>query len=73
MSASGAKCHQSGGYSLAATWKAITALPVDSFPLLLPRVHPIAGPFIMWRLKRLGYSNCRVASDKRGLMVFADR
>jgi len=59
--------------SLAATWRAMTALPVDHFPLILPGVHPIAALFILRRLKRLGYSACRVESAKKGLVVYAQR
>jgi len=56
-----------------ATWQAMIAMPVDSFPRLLPGVHAIASPFILWRLKRLGFSNCRVVARDGGLAVFADR
>ena len=59
--------------SLKATWRAIRSLPLDHFPLILPDVYPIAGPFILWRLKRMGFSNCRVVSKESGLLVFADR
>jgi len=59
--------------SLAATWRAMTALPVDHFPLMLRGVHPIAAFFILRRLKRLGYSNCRVESTAKGVVVYAQR
>lgn len=59
--------------NLTATWRAITALPTDHFPLLLPEVHPLASFFILKRLKRLGYSNCRVVTTGRGLTVHAHR
>jgi len=59
--------------SLAATWRAMTALPVDHFPLILPGVHPIAAFFILRRLKRLGYSDCRVDRTPKGLVVYAQR
>jgi hypothetical protein len=58
--------------SLRATWRAIRHLPCEQFPLVLPHVHAIAAPFILWRLKRKGYSNCRVVSREGGLLVFAD-
>jgi hypothetical protein len=58
---------------LSATWRAITALPAGHFPLLLPDVHPLASFFILWRLKRLGFSNCRVVSSGKGLVVHAHR
>ncbi len=55
------------------TWHAATALPTDHFPLLLPGVHRVAAFFILRRLKRLGFSNCRVDSSRDGLMVYAQR
>ncbi|MDY0385388.1 hypothetical protein [Trichlorobacter sp.] len=60
-------------YSFKATWKAATALPTDHFPLLLPGVHKLAAFFILRRLKKLGYSNCRVDSSSKGLVVYAQR
>jgi hypothetical protein len=59
--------------NLMATWRAITALPTEHFPLVLPAVHPLASFFILWRLKRLGFSNCRVLSSQKGLVVHAHR
>ena len=56
-----------------ATWRAIRALPTDHFPLLLPNVHRVAAFFILRRLKRLGFSNCRVDSNNKGLIVYAQR
>jgi len=56
-----------------ATWRAMTALPTDHFPLLLPGVHRVAAFFILRRLKRLGFSNCRVDSSRNGLVVYAQR
>lgn len=55
------------------TWQAITALSTDHFPLLLPGVHRVAAFFILRRLKRLGFSNCRVDSTPKGLVVYAQR
>lgn len=60
-------------YSFKATWQAITSLPTEHFPLLLPGVHRLAAIFILRRLKRLGYSNCRVDSTTKGLVVYAQR
>ncbi|CAH2031771.1 hypothetical protein [Trichlorobacter ammonificans] len=60
-------------WSFSATWRALTALPVDHFPLLLPGVHRAAAFFILMRLKRLGYSNCRVECSGKGLVVHARR
>jgi hypothetical protein len=61
------------GYSLAATWRAICAIPNDHFPLILPGVHPLASFFILRRLKHLGFSNCRVVTSDKGLVVHAHR
>jgi hypothetical protein len=60
-------------FSLSATWKALAHLPTDHFPLMLPGVHRIAAFFILRRLKRLGYSNCRVDANPKGLVVYAQR
>ncbi len=59
--------------SVAATFRAIANLPTDHFPLILPGVHRIAAFFILRRLKRLGFSNCRVDSSRSGLVVYAQR
>lgn len=56
-----------------ATWRAIRSISTDHFPLILPDVHPIAAFFILKRLKRLGYSNCRVTSTEKGLVVHAHK
>lgn len=62
-----------GKKSFFATWRAMTDLPMDHFPLILPDVHKVAAFFILRRLKRLGYSNCRVDSSAKGLVVYAQR
>ena len=62
-----------GKKSFSATWQAIANLPTDHFPLILPDVHKLAAFFILRRLKRLGYSNCRVDSNAKGLVVYAQR
>jgi len=61
------------GYSLRATWRAICAIPTDHFPLILAGVHPVAAFFILRRLKGLGFSDCRVVSSEKGLVVYAHR
>lgn len=58
---------------LAATWLAIRFIPTDHFPLILPDVHPVAAFFILRRLKRLGFSDCRVTTSDKGLVVHARR
>lgn len=55
------------------TWQAVNALPSDGFPLMLPGVHKLAAFFILRRLKRLGFSNCRVDCTGKGLVVYAQR
>lgn len=56
-----------------ATLDAITGMSYTHFPLTLPGVHPLVSPLIMYRLKRRGFSNCRVESSCSGLVVYADR
>ena len=58
---------------LKATWQAISALPTGHFPLILADVHPLASFFILRKLKRLGYSDCRVTASGSGLVVHAHR
>ena len=67
------KTGKQGGYGVRATWDAIMRLPLGNFPLILPHVHPIAAFFILRRLKRLGFSGCRVVSTSNGLVVHAQR
>jgi len=43
------------------------------YSVFLPGVYPLAAPFILFRLKRRGYSACRVTVINRGLMVSASR
>jgi hypothetical protein len=59
--------------SLWATWEAFRGIRFDHFPLLLPGVHPLLAPLIMFRLKRRGFSNCRVVASRTGLTVYAER
>ena len=61
------------GYSWRATWRTVCTIPTGHFPLILPGVHPIASFFILWRLKGLGFSNCRVVTSEKGLVVHAHR
>ncbi|HEX5773765.1 MAG TPA: hypothetical protein VFY07_05525 [Geomobilimonas sp.] len=41
--------------------------------LLFPGALPLAAPFLLFRLKRLGYSACRVTADGNGLILTATR
>jgi hypothetical protein len=59
--------------SLKATLNAIRGMSYTHFPLILPGVHPLVAPLIMFRLKRRGFSNCRVEVSGSGLVVYADR
>lgn len=59
--------------ALKATLNALFGMPFSRFPLILPGVHPLAAPLIMFRLKRRGFSNCRVEISGSGLVVYADR
>ncbi len=59
--------------SFRATWNALWRFSFNHFPLMLPGVHPLLAPLIMFRLKRRGYSNCRVEVTQNGLVVHAVR
>jgi hypothetical protein len=52
---------------------ALASMSYAHFPLILSGVHPLVAPLIMFRLKRRGFSNCRVEVLASGLVVFADR
>jgi hypothetical protein len=60
-------------YDFSATFRALTGMSYHHFPLILPGVHPLIAPLIMFRLKRRGFSNCRVEVTGSGLVVYADR
>ena len=62
-----------GKRSLRASWKVLAGIELNHFPLILPGVYPLLAPLIMFRLKRRGYSNCRVDVSANGLIVHADR
>ena len=62
-------------------WTAV-AVPIGTEPftsdtkeigLFFPDTAPFAAPFLLFRLKRLGYSDCRVLSKADGLYLFARR
>jgi len=59
--------------SLRATCKALRGITFNHFPLILPGVHPLLAPLIMFRLKRRGFSNCKVEVSRNGLIVHAER
>lgn len=58
---------------LKATVDALLGMSYTHFPLILPGVYPLVAPLIMFRLKRRGFSNCRVDISGSGLIVYADR
>lgn len=59
--------------NLKATVNALLGMPYTHFPLLMPGVHRLVAPLVMFRLKRRGFSNCRVDVSGSGLIVYADR
>ena len=59
--------------SLKATWNVLCHSTFNHFPLILPGVYPLMAPLIMFRLKRRGFSNCRVEVSRNGLIVHAER
>ena len=56
-----------------ATFNALLSMSYTHFPLIMPGVHPLVAPLIMFRLKRRGFSNCRVEVSGTGVVVYADR
>jgi hypothetical protein len=77
MKATHMKPHENGvkrrRTSLKATLNALIGMPYTHFPLILPGVHPLLAPLIMFRLKRRGFSSCRVEIAGSGLVVYAMR
>ena len=59
--------------NLKATVDALLGMSFLHFPQILQGVHPLVAPLILFRLKRRGYSNCRVEVAESGLIVYADR
>lgn len=59
--------------NLKATVDALLGMSYVHFPQILPGVHRLVAPLIMFRLKRRGFSNCRVEVSGSGLVVYADR
>ncbi|MDD2365669.1 MAG: hypothetical protein PHN84_05840 [Desulfuromonadaceae bacterium] len=60
-------------FNLKATMSLLSGMSYSHFPLIIPGVHRLAAPLIMFRLKRRGYSNCRVDVTEGGLIVYAVR
>ncbi|MDD5287221.1 MAG: hypothetical protein PHD54_15330 [Desulfuromonadaceae bacterium] len=59
--------------SFKATLNALLGMSYTHFPLILPGVHPLLTTLILYRLKKRGFSNCRVEVAGRGLVVYAVR
>jgi hypothetical protein len=47
--------------------------PAGTLKVLLPHTLPPAAPFVLYRLKRSGFSSCRVTVMANGLLVEATR
>jgi hypothetical protein len=47
--------------------------PNGTLGFFIPLVFPLAAPFLLYRLKRTGFSGCRITVKDRGLLVFATR
>ena len=62
-----------GRVEFKATLNALLGMSYTHFPLILHGVHPLIAPLIMFRLKRRGFSNCRVDVTGGGLVVHAVR
>lgn len=45
----------------------------DSMRLFFPQAMAVAAPFLLFRLKRWGFSGCRVTVTDGGLLVTARR
>jgi len=56
-----------------ATLNLLLGMTYTHFPMILPGVHPILSTLILFRLKRRGFSNCRVEVAANGLIVYAER
>jgi len=50
-----------------------TGDPVDTVRLFFPGAHPLAAPFMLFRLKRTGFSSCRIIVKDGGLLLTATR
>lgn len=48
----------------------LDALPPDrDFSLVFGNVSSVAAPFLLWNLKRRGFSGCRASRSGRGVML----
>ncbi len=50
-----------------------TGDPLDTVRLFFPGAHPLAAPFVLFRLKRTGFSSCRIIVKDGGLLLTATR
>jgi len=53
--------------------QALAGIAPGTCTVFLPETSPLAAPFILFRLKRNGYSACRVTVADSGLLVSAAR
>jgi len=44
-----------------------------NFSIFVPGAFPLAATFVLFRLKRRGFSNCRVVVEQEGLRIEARR
>ena len=47
--------------------------PSGPFQIHFPYASPVAAPFILFRLKRTGFSSCRITATDGGLLLTARR
>jgi hypothetical protein len=45
----------------------------EGLAIFVPGAFPLAAPFVLFRLKRWGFSECRVNVDRDGLYIEAQR
>jgi hypothetical protein len=47
--------------------------PDGKLALFFPDCSPLAAPFLLFRLKRTGFSNCRIVTTGEGLSLHGTR
>ncbi|RQW84396.1 MAG: hypothetical protein EHM79_14005 [Geobacter sp.] len=50
-----------------------SSAPSSPCQLFFASASPLAAPFLLFRLKRWGFSSCRVSVQQRGLLLTATR
>jgi hypothetical protein len=51
----------------------VSGLPFDTVRLFFPDTHALAAPFLLFRMKRKGFSSSRVKVQGGGLLLTATR